>query len=297
MPSIRPAARPLAAAAAAAALLIPAASAQAGQGLFITVVNDLAPAAEPGYPRVTVHARGQQVCWYTNDLANWDRDDAGRPMNAGPGESARLYTEVQNSGICNTVVGLREIVRYRQYGYYVRESAASGWEPLTSPDMSGGTAMVVYQKLGPFDMTGWNFWFSGPLGRETMTTPSGRTLCIDADPGMMHVPPDRITFRFTATGCRRPGAPATASAAGAPRVRVPAGRTTGLTVGSWPVPGARWVVRGCDGPAARLTGVVRGGPLALVEVAGVRPGRATCAVERIRDGRVLSRREFGVTVS
>jgi hypothetical protein len=291
----RPLPRLAAAASTAAAALALAGPALAGQGLFITSTNALpASADDPTYPRVTLHARGQEVCWYTNDLANWDVDDDGRPMNARPGGTARQYTEVQNSGFCNTVYSPeRGVVRYRQFGYHIRESAGSPWEPLTWDAAPSGTAMLLYQNI-QFDPYGWTFYVSGPRAATTRTA-SGRVVCVTVTPRLDHITGRDLGVRFS------PGPVCGAAGDAGPRVttlRMRPGDGGLVPLGAWAEGEARWRRTGCTGDAVRVSGARRlGGGVAMTAVRAAAPGTVTCTFALTSPaGGTLARRALAVVV-
>ena len=76
------------------AILLGPATALAGTGVYITLVNDLPPTAGfPGYPHARIHNSGGSDCWYDNNLA---ADDLYAESNS----SKQFYTEAKESGLC-----------------------------------------------------------------------------------------------------------------------------------------------------------------------------------------------------
>ena len=77
------------------AILLGPATALAGTGVYITLVNDLpAVTGNAGYPHARMHVSRGSDCWYDNDLGNADQFATG-------GSSTRYYTELKEKPFCS----------------------------------------------------------------------------------------------------------------------------------------------------------------------------------------------------
>ena len=284
------------------------APAQAGQGEFITVHNDLPQSpSSPGYPRLALKG-GDSLCWYPSDLA-------GMGPVAPAGGKSTTYTEVNDAffSFCDPFFAPdgAGLFRWQQFRMMSQVRPNAPWETVTwGNDISKPLSVftTAYWMVNG-DPRGYHFDLDGPAPKDILVTPAGPA-CLKVDP----LPLSNYDGQLSLTVSTAKGRKCSLTSAAPPRkvrsrtVRLEAGETRPVIVGGLSGHGTRspvrWEVRAnaCTSDHFDASSVhVRRGPGAsrwqVVSLTGTDPGKDTCLVDLVGQGhRTLVSQRVTVTV-